>query len=432
MLLEPGTVIGEVVLLLREEDFHMPYARTIFALLVSMDAEGIPVDAVTLQETLIKRKLMDKAGGPTMIAEILSFVPDAGHAEFYCGIVKEKSVLRHVIELTQEFTGRGYDAGENYGELLDDLEASVLAIRDGHAARDGEKDLRASVLAAVEKIEMMIESKGAVLGLPTGFRDFDRSTGGLTGGQMVVIAARPGMGKTSFAMNIAENVACDQGKPVGVFSLEMGTDELVQRLLFSRARVDASRVRKGILSKGDMPRLMHASDELAKARLLIDDTPGISILELRAKARRMQRKHGIEMIVVDYLQLMRSTSKKAAENRQVEVSEISAGLKGLAKELGIPLIVLAQLNRNAEGRAGGIPKLADLRESGSIEQDADIVGLLYREDYYAEDEDERKELEGQSTLIVAKHRNGPVGEIPLTFQPGCLRFSDRALGERQT
>ena len=259
-------------------------------------------------------------------------------------------------------------------------------------------------------------------------------TSGLHAGEMFVIAARPSMGKTALAMNIAEHVALDAGQPVAVFSLEMSSPQLVQRLLCSRARVDSKKLRDGFIGKQELGSISSAAGLLSKAKMFVDDTPGLSILELRAKARRLHNREGIKLVVIDYLQLLRSNTRRAQDNRQIEIAEISSGVKALAKELKIPVIVLAQLNRNPESRTGdskGRPRLSDLRESGSIEQDADVVALLVREKYYAEDEEARKEAEGKATLIIAKQRNGPTGDVPLTFLEDYTRFEDRAEERRE-
>ena len=315
--------------------------------------------------------------------------------------------------------------------LLNDVEQKVFAI-----AQDRFKDRVASmkqmVVAAIGSIQELYDRRGSISGLPTGFADFDKMTDGLHGAEMVVIAARPSMGKTAFAMNIAEHIAVDLKRAVAVFSLEMNAQQLVQRLLCSRARVNMGRIRDGFLSERDFPALQAAASKLAEAKIFIDDTSGLSILELRAKARRMKSQHDIAAIFIDYLQLLRSTSRRAQDNRQLEIAEISSGLKAIAKELNIPVVVLAQLNRNPEQRSGeskGRPRLSDLRESGSIEQDADLVGLLVREEYYAESDDEKKESEGKATLIIAKQRNGPVGDVPLTFLKEFTRFETRAQGD---
>ena len=284
-------------------------------------------------------------------------------------------------------------------------------------------------MTAITQIDEMYHRRGQITGLATGLGDFDKMTDGLHGAEMIVIAARPSMGKTALAMNIAEHIAVELQKPIAVFSLEMSSQQLVQRLLCSRAKVNLGRVRDGFLSERDFPALTAAASKLAESKFFIDDTPGLSILELRAKARRLKSQHDIAAIFIDYLQLLRSTSKRAQDNRQLEIAEISSGLKGLAKELNIPIVVLAQLNRNPEGRTGaslGRPRLSDLRESGSIEQDADVVGLLIRDEYYADTDEDKKEAEGKATLIIAKQRNGPVGDIPLTFLKEFTRFENRA------
>jgi replicative DNA helicase len=300
--------------------------------------------------------------------------------------------------------------------------------------KDQMLDMRAQVMEAIESIEKLYERKGGITGIATGFAEFDRMTSGLHAAEMIVIAARPSMGKTAFAMNIAEHVAIQEKQAVAVFSLEMSSQQLVQRLLCSRARVNLKKVRDGFLGDREFSSLTSAASKLADAKMFIDDSAGLTILELRAKARRLKAQHDIRLIVVDYLQLLRSTSRRGQDNRQIEISEISAGLKGLAKELNIPIIVVAQLNRNPENRTGdskGRPRLSDLRESGSIEQDADLVGLLVREAYYADTEEEREEAAGNADLIIAKQRNGPTGDIPLTFLSEFTRFEDRAREARE-
>jgi replicative DNA helicase len=291
--------------------------------------------------------------------------------------------------------------------------------------------MKEQVMDALASIEKLWERRGGITGLSTGFVEVDRLTSGLHPAEMIVIAGRPSMGKTAFAMNVAEHVAVNQKKPVAVFSLEMSSQQLVQRMLCSRARVNLAKVRDGFLGERDFPSLTAAASKLAEAKIFIDDSPSLEILELRAKARRLKSQQDIQLVLVDYLQLVRSPSKRAKENRQLEISEISAGLKALAKELNIPVIVVAQLNRQPEQRTGGKPRLSDLRESGAIEQDADLVGLLVRAEIYEEDEEARAEKEGEAELIIAKQRNGPVGEIPLTFLKEFTRFEDRARNVRE-
>ena len=287
------------------------------------------------------------------------------------------------------------------------------------------KDL---VMDAIEQIEKLYETRGSVTGLATGFVELDRMTSGLHPAEMIVIAARPSMGKTALAMNIAEHVAMEQSKAVAIFSLEMSSQQLVLRILCSRAKVDLQHVRNGFLKEREFKSLTDAASAVAASKMFIDDTPGLTVTELRAKARRMKSSHDIDLIVVDYLQLLRSMSRRAQENRQLEISEISGGIKALAKELHLPVIVIAQLNRQPDARASerNRPRLSDLRESGSIEQDADVVGLLVRAEYYAADEEEKKESEGKAELIIAKQRNGPIGDVPLTFLKHYARFESRA------
>ena len=320
-----------------------------------------------------------------------------------------------------------YDQQGDIDPLLDEAEKEIFSITGEHVKTDlvPTKEL---VMSAIEQIEKLYENRGSVTGLSTGFVELDRMTSGLHPAEMIVIAARPSMGKTAFAMNIAEHVAMDAGKAVAVFSLEMSSQQLVQRILCSRAKVDLQRVRNGFLSERDFPNLTAAASQVAAAKMFIDDTPGLSITELRAKARRLKSQQDIQLIVIDYLQLLRSMSRRAQDNRQLEISEISAGIKALAKELNLPIIVIAQLNRQPDARAkeGGRPRLGDLRESGSIEQDADLVGLLVRPEYYETDDEAKQERAGEAELIIAKQRNGPIGDIPLTFLKQYTRFETRA------
>jgi replicative DNA helicase len=290
----------------------------------------------------------------------------------------------------------------------------------------GAQPVRDFVKDAMGSIEKLYDKQGAVTGIATGFRDLDKLTSGLHPGNMIVIAARPSMGKTALAMNIAENIAIGQNIPVGIFSLEMSSDELVKRMLCSIAKVNLRSIQEGFLSEKDFHPLTSAASQLMKAPMYIDDSPSVSIHQARAKARLMKHRYDIKLLVIDYLQLMRAPSRRAELNRQVEISDISAGVKALAKELGIPVIVLSQLNRQPEAREGGKPRLSDLRESGAIEQDADVVGLLVRPEMYAEDDDKRNEMEGEATLVIAKQRNGPTGDVLLTFLKRFTCFADRA------
>jgi replicative DNA helicase len=426
MLLSPRDVSDLCVLRLQPPAFYAPAHQIIYELVLEFADKSKPIDFITLKQALQDRGQLEEIGGIEFLNELYGFVPTAANASYYIDIVREKYLLRRLILTCDGLSGRSYDEQENVEPLLDDAEREILQIRGDYIKADivPTKEL---VMKAIEQIEHLYEHRGGVTGVPTGFKDLDKMTLGLHPTEMIVIAARPSMGKTAFAMNIAEHVALQERKPVGVFSLEMSSHQLVQRLLCSRARVDLKNVRSGFLRDRDFTVLTNAASDLATANLYIDDTPGLSIAELRAKARRMKANQQIELLVIDYLQLLRSTTRRGQDNRQIEIAEISGGIKALAKELKVPVIVVAQLNRQPDTRAkeGGRPRLSDLRESGSIEQDADVVGLLVRPEYYATDDEAKQEQEGEAELIIAKQRNGPTGEIPLTFLKQYTRFEDR-------
>jgi replicative DNA helicase len=428
ILLSPREALGECIERIDEKHFHVPAHSTIYGVLVDMWKANKEPDLVTLTQVLKDRGLLDQVGGPGAVTDLFTFVPTAANLAYYLEIVREKFILRQIISACTECAARSYDEQDQVESLLDDVERKIFAITEARFKRQM-PSIGEHVMEAMEAIDHLSQRKGALTGLPTGFSDLDKMTDGLHGGEMFVIAARPSMGKTAFAMNIAEHVAVNMKKPVAIFSLEMSSQQLVQRLLCSRAGVNMLRVRDGFLGERDFNALTNAASKLGNSALFIDDSASISILELRAKARRLKAQRDIQLIVIDYLQLLRSTSKRAQDNRQIEISEISAGIKALAKELSIPIVVLAQLNRNPENRTGeskGRPRLSDLRESGSIEQDADVVTLLVREEYYADSEEEKAEAEGKAELIIAKQRNGPVGEVPLTFIKEFTRFEVRA------
>lgn len=408
--------------------FHLPAHGVLYEVLLTMWDTSKPIDVITLTQALRDLGRLDEVGGPAFISHLFTYLPTATNVAHYLEILQEKYTLREIIRVCTEYAAKGYEEQNNVATLLDDVETKIFEVAKERfkAKATSMKDF---VMGAIGAIQDLYERRGGITGLPTGFSALDKMTDGLHKAEMVVIAARPSMGKTALAMNIAEHIAVDQKKPIAVFSLEMSAQQLVQRLLCSRAKVDLGRVRDGFLSERDFPALTAAASRLAESKIFIDDTAGLSILELRAKARRLKSQHGIEAIFIDYLQLLRSTSRRAQDNRQLEIAEISSGLKALAKELELPILVLAQLNRNPEQRAGeskGRPRLSDLRESGSIEQDADLVGLLVREEYYADSDEDKKESEGKATLIIAKQRNGPVGDVRLTFLKQFTRFEDRA------
>lgn len=425
MLISPKEAIGEAVVHLKAEDFHVPAHQTIFDLMVEVWDKGGGIDLVTFTNVLRDLGRLEEVGGASFVTSLFTFVPTAANLEYYIDIVRDKSLLRKAIKACTDGVREAFEEQNDVSGVIDRIEQSIMGIGDNRFESTivPVKDL---VMEAIEHIERCYENRDGVTGMSTGFAGLDAMTRGLQNGDMIVIAGRPSMGKTSLAMNIAEHVAIEGNKPVGVFSLEMSRMQLVQRMVCSRARVNMQKVLDGFLSERDFPSLTAAASKLAGAPLFIDDSSALPILELRARARRMKSRFHVELILIDYLQLLRSASKRAQENRQVEISEISSGVKGLAKELGIPIIVCAQLNRQPEARTGGKPRLSDLRESGSIEQDADLVGLLVRPEVYEDDEDERQKLAGEAELIIAKHRNGPIGEVPLVFLKEFTRFEDRA------
>jgi len=428
MFISPRDAIAECVEKINEEYFYVPAHRTIYSALVDLWNVGQAIDLITFTQVLRDRNLLEAVGGASFVTSLYTFVPTAANVGYYLEILRDKYILRQIIAAATESVRRAYEEQDEVDNLLDEVEQKIFAV--GEDRFKGQTlSMKDQVMEAIETIEKLYERKGGITGISTGFIEFDRMTSGLHPAEMIVIAARPSMGKTAFAMNIAEHVAIQEKLAVAVFSLEMSSQQLVQRLLCSRARVNLKKVRDGFLGERDFSSLTSSASKLAEAKMFIDDSAGLTILELRAKARRLKAQHDIRLIVVDYLQLLRSTSRRGQENRQIEISEISAGIKGLAKELNIPIIVVAQLNRNPENRTGdskGRPRLSDLRESGSIEQDADLVGLLVREAYYADTDEEKEEAAGNADLIISKQRNGPIGDIPLTFLSEFTRFEDRA------
>jgi len=424
MLLSPRDTIAEVVAQVNENYFYVPAHVTIYNALVKMWDSSQAIDMITLTEYLRNVGQLEAVGGPAFLAHVQTFVPTAANVLYYVGIVIDKFLLRQMIAGATETVRRAYEEQDEVRLLLDDVEQRFISIGDT-VTSVSVTSMKDNVMHAIEVIESAHERKG-ITGLSTGFVEFDRMTNGLQPSEMIVIAGRPSMGKTGLCMNIVEHVALVNKTAVGVFSLEMSTNQLTQRLLCSRARVNSQKVRDGFLSERDFPALTAAASKFGEAPIYIDDSSSMSILELRAKARRLKSRYDIGLVVVDYLQLLSSMSKRGQENRQVEVSEISKGLKSLAKELKLPVLVAAQLNRQPEGRYHGKPRLSDLRESGSIEQDSDTVCLLTRPEVYEDDQELRHEMAGEAELIIAKQRNGPTGEVYLTFIKEFTRFETRA------
>lgn len=424
VLLSPREVLGLCIEKIDETYFHQPAHATIYTVLVNLWKELKPIDLITVTQALADQKLLDVVGGPAALAHLIQFIPTAANIEYYLDIIAEKFLLRSMIAVCTSSAAQCYEEQGDVKTLVDTIESHIFKISESRVSKTL-PEIKEQVLLAIDAIEGMHKNKGALTGLSTGFSVLDQLTDGMHASEMIVIAARPSMGKTALAMNVAEHVAIDLQQAVGIFSLEMSSQQLVQRVLCSRAKVDLKKVRDGFMGSKDMKNLSRAADALSKSKIYIDDTAGLSILELRAKARRLKDRHNLSLIIIDYLQLLRSNSRRAQDNRQIEIAEISAGIKALAKELSLPVIVLAQLNRESEKRSDGKPRISDLRESGSIEQDADLVGLLYRSAYFEKDDALRSEKEGEAELIIAKQRNGPTGEVPLTFLKEYTRFETR-------
>ena len=428
-LLEPSDAIGQCIERLKGggEAFYDLRHRTIYDVLVSMYDRKEPIDLITLGQKLRDAGQLDGVGGLAYLSDLMDAVPSAANLAYYLDIVREKHVLRRVLATCSEAVSKVHEYEGAVDSLLDEVERDILKISQDRSENTN-RTMRELVRSAVDMIQDFHQRKGGLTGLPTGFPDLDKMTSGLQPADMVVIAARPSMGKTSLAMNIAEHVSVEANLPVGVFSLEMTSESLGMRMLCSLARVNGRLIRDGFLSEGDFRRLTAAAGKLSRAPIHIDDTPGLSILQLRARARRMWQQHGVKLFIIDYLQLMHSDSRKAQDNRQQEISDISNGVKALAKELNVPVIVLSQLNRELEKDKNRKPRLSDLRESGAIEQDADLVGLLYKP---AEEEEEvsetRQPVESHPVnLLIAKQRNGPTGDVRLTFFKSFTRFESAA------
>ena len=427
MMLSPQDCVGICLEKFKKglEVFYDLRHQAIYDTLVEMYDGKKPIDLITLQENLKLKNQLDSVGGIPYLSALPDAVPSAANLEYYIEIVREKYVLRKMIQTCTGVVGRVYEHEGKVDGLLDEVERDILKIAEDRIENNSVK-MKDLVHRAINTIEDYHQRQGMLTGVGTGFLDFDKMTSGLHGGEMIVIAARPSMGKTSLVMNIVEHVVLEEKQPVGVFSLEMTADSLVLRMLCSRARVNMRNIRDGFLAERDFPKLTGAAGKLANAPLYIDDTAGLSILQLRAKARRMHQQHGIKLVVIDYLQLLNASGTRV-ENRQQEVAMISNGVKALAKELNVPVIVLSQLNRELEKDKSRKPRLSDLRESGANEQDADLIALLYKPDEGSDDEDKPQDLEAiPVNLLIAKQRNGPTGDVHLTFFKGYTRFESAA------
>ncbi len=409
--------IGDV---LTEEDFYRRDHRLIFRAIASMSTVGDPCDVITLSEWLNKQDLLEDAGGLAYLGTLAKNTPSAANIKAYAAIVRERSVLRQLISVGNEISNSAYQTeGRSTEELLDGAEREVFKIAEmGARGKKTVIPIRDLLTKAVDRIETLFQQDNPITGVPTGWTDFDEKTSGLQKSDLIIIAGRPSMGKTSFAMNIAENAAIKSKLPTVIFSMEMPGEQLAMRMFSSLGRIDQHKVRTGKLDDEDWPRLTSAVSLLAEAPMFIDDTPALSPNELRARARRIKREHGLGLIIIDYLQLMQVHGTK--ENRTNEISEISRSLKALAKELEVPVVALSQLNRSLEQRPNKRPVMSDLRESGAIEQDADVIAFIYRDEVYNEDSPDK----GIAEIIIAKQRNGPIGTTRLTFIGQYTRFEN--------
>ncbi len=424
VLLSPNENLGLCLEKLKsgKEVFYDLRHQHLFEVMVEMYDHKEAIDLVTLSQQLKDKNQLEGVGGLSYLASLPDAVPSAANLTYYLDIVREKYLLRRMIRTCTAVVGQVYEHEGEVDELLDEVERDILRISE-ERVESSTRTIKELVHKAINTIEEFHQRQGMLTGISTGFPDLDKLTSGLHGGEMIVIAARPSMGKTSLAMNIAEHVVIEHKLPVGVFSLEMTAESLVLRVLCSRARVNLRDIREGFLAERDFPKLTNAAGKLANAPLFIDDTPGLSILQLRARARRMVQQHGVKLFVVDYLQLLHSTARRV-DNRQQEIADISNGIKALAKELAVPVIVLSQLNREVEKEKNRTPRLSDLRESGAIEQDADLVALLYKPNSGEGDEGNAREEQDAVTvnLLIAKQRNGPTGDVNLMFIKGFTRF----------
>ena len=410
------------------QDFFRDAHRRIFEKMVGLTDRSEPVDFVTLTDELTRSGELEEVGGPAYVSGLTDGVPRSANVEYYARIVKEKSTLRRLIQASNEVLVRAYDAEEDADDLLDGAERTIFSIAEGRM-RSGFVKLSELVDGGYAMLEQLQANRGLVTGVPSGFVELDEMTSGFQKSDLVIVAARPAMGKTSFVMNIALNAALEAGKSVGVFSLEMSKEQLFLRMLTSEARVDAHRFRGGFLGEQDYERLNGAFARLHDAKVFIDDTASAGILEMRAKSRRLKLEHGLDMLIIDYLQLMQGRGR--FDNRQQELASISRSLKILAKELQIPILALSQLSRATETRADHRPQLSDLRESGALEQDADVVMFIYREEVYAQNEEEKRpEVEGMAEIIIGKQRNGPIGSVPLAFLKQYTRFENLQSGPK--
>jgi len=416
--------LHSVLEILQIPDFYSEAHRRIFSAILDLYDRNEPCDLITLSNILNDKSQLDNVGGMAYLASLVDNVPSSANITYYAKIVKEKSVLRSLIGTATEILSRSYDPVNDVEEVLDQAEQAIFEISQ-HKIKPAFSPMREIIKDSFKTIEQLYERKSMITGVPTGFERIDDLTSGLQNSDLIIIAGRPSMGKTAFALNIASFVALEAAIPVAIFSLEMSKEQLALRMLASEAKVDSQRLRKGFLGETDWPKLTNAAGRLADAAIFIDDTPAITVLEMKAKARRLKAESGLGLVLLDYLQLMRSGNTK--ESREQEISEISRSLKALAKELSIPVVALSQLNRKVEDRSDLRPQMADLRESGAIEQDADVIAFIYRDEVYNKSDDNPEK--GIAEIIIGKQRNGPTGTVKLAFMEKYTSFENLARPE---
>ncbi|HLS22753.1 MAG TPA: replicative DNA helicase [Pseudogracilibacillus sp.] len=402
-------------------DFYRTNHQIIFQAMLELFEKGEPIDLITVTTLLTNENKIDAAGGVVYLTQLTESVPTAANIDYYSKIVEEKAILRRLIQTATDIVTQTYAREDEVEELIDEAERNILSVSSRKNAQSF-KEIKDVLIEVYDNIEKLHHAENDVTGIPTGYRDLDRMTSGFQKNDLIIIAARPSMGKTAFALNIAQNVATTTDENVAIFSLEMGAEQLVQRMLSAEGNIDSQRLRTGKLTEEDWTKLTMAMGSLSHAGIFIDDSPGIRVADIRSKCRRLKQEHGLGMIIIDYLQLIQGSGSNR-ENRQQEVSEISRSLKALARELEVPLIALSQLSRSVEQRQDKRPMMSDLRESGSIEQDADIVGFLYREDYYETDKSEESDNQNIE-IIISKQRNGPTGTVELAFIRKINKFID--------
>ena len=419
MIMDKDAILTAMEMLISEDFYYKQYG-ILFDTMIELYSKGLPVDLVTLQNKLKEKDVPAEIASLEFVRDLLNAVPTSANVKYYAQIVKDNSMRRKLIKLNEEIENECYMGKESVETVMDITEKKVFDLLSTRGGGGDYVPIRQVVMNALEKIENAAKTSGTVTGIPTGFIDLDYRTAGLQPSDLILIAARPSMGKTAFVLNIAQYMAFKKDKAVAIFSLEMSREQLMNRLLSMESKVDSQHLRTGNLKDDEWSKLIESAGMIGESRLMIDDTPGISIGEMRSKCRKYKLEHGLDIIIIDYLQLMSGSGKSSSESRQQEISDISRSLKALARELNVPVVALSQLSRAVEQRTDHRPMLSDLRESGAIEQDADVVMFIYRDDYYNKD----SENKGIAEIIIAKQRNGPIGTVNLVWLPDYTKFAN--------